>query len=135
MGRVDRLRGSADVARIRALGQSWSHPLLVLYTAPNNLDVLRLGVSASRRIGKAVVRNRVRRRVREAARRILCEGATTESALADGSGRSVSRGKDFLFIARAPSGTAGWDALQRAVEDLLQRARLNSADGLVPKGA
>lgn len=41
---------------------------LVLHAAPNGLDHPRLGLSVSRRVGGAVVRNRVRRRIREAYR-------------------------------------------------------------------
>lgn len=41
----------------------------VVYTAPNGLDLSRLGVVVSSRAGGAVARNRVRRRLREWARR------------------------------------------------------------------
>jgi len=38
---------------------------LVLYTRPNRLGENRIGVTVSKKMGKAVVRNRVRRRLRE----------------------------------------------------------------------
>ena len=113
MRRAYRLRKSADIQRVRALKRSLAHPLLVLYTAPNELGHPRLAVSVGRRaakeFGKAVVRNRVRRRVGEAARRRL--GAS-------------GAGVDLLFIARGPSATADWPALAGAVDELLRRARL-----------
>jgi ribonuclease P protein component len=40
-----------------------------LYARPNELDVSRLGVTTTRRLGNAVVRNRARRLVREAYRK------------------------------------------------------------------
>lgn len=108
MRRAHRLRRSADIQRVRAQKRSWAHPLLVLYVAPNDQGHARVGVSVSRRIGKAVVRNRVRRRVREAVRpRLPALGSY-----------------DLLFVARGPSATAGWAALNAAVEELLRRARL-----------
>lgn len=39
--------------------------LLVLYARPNRTGGNRVGVTVSKKIGKAVVRNRVRRRLRE----------------------------------------------------------------------
>lgn len=38
---------------------------LVLYARPNRLGMNRVGITASKKLGKAVVRNRVRRRLRE----------------------------------------------------------------------
>ena len=39
--------------------------LLVLYARPNRLGINRIGITAGKKLGKAVVRNRVRRRLRE----------------------------------------------------------------------
>jgi ribonuclease P protein component len=132
MRAVHRLRASADFERVRALKRFWSHSLLVLYTAPNEIGQVRLGVSVSRRIGKAVVRNRIRRRIREATRRFLRDLPCPEAASADASPR---QGQDLLFIARARSGAASWDTLQTAVYDLLLRAQQGSGRLLVSKGA
>lgn len=38
---------------------------LVLYCRPNHTDVNRVGITVSKKLGKAVQRNRVRRRLRE----------------------------------------------------------------------
>lgn len=50
-----RLYGSAGQA----------NSLLVLYARPNKTDRNRIGLTVSKKLGKAVVRNRVRRRLRE----------------------------------------------------------------------
>src|SRR5829696_2395957 len=111
MRRAQRLRRPADFQRVRAMRRSWGHPLLVLYAAPNDGQVTRLGISVGRRVGKAVVRNQVKRRVREAVRHRYPD---------------VLPGHDLVFIARAPAATADWPALRDAADDLLRRAKLIS---------
>jgi len=109
MQRRHRLRKSAEFQRVRALKQSWAHPLLVLYVAPNSLDVSRVGISVGKRIGKAVVRNRVKRLIREAVRSYLPR---------------LARGYDLVIIARPPVAEASYKQVSQAVERLLGRARL-----------
>jgi len=70
MERRIRLRRAADFERLRREGRSWSHPLLVLVACRNGLGLTRVGVTASRKVGKAVRRNRAKRLLREAARRL-----------------------------------------------------------------
>jgi len=70
---ADRLHRSAEFLRLQRNGVRFQSPHFVLYAG--NLDHeperSRLGVTVSRRIGNAVVRNRVRRRVREIFRKEL----------------------------------------------------------------
>lgn len=80
-----RLRRSADLSRVRQQGRSRRHPLAVLIAHPNGLDVSRFAFVASRRVGKAVQRNRARRLLREAVRHHLTE---------------IKPGWDCLLIAR-----------------------------------
>ena len=109
MQRAYRLRRPAEFQRVRAGKRSWGHPLLVLYLAPNDGQPTRVGISVGKRVGNAVVRNRVKRRVREAVRLRHAE---------------LAPGHDLVFIARAPAAEADWPALRAATEDLLRRARV-----------
>src|SRR4030067_346300 len=68
MERKYRLRFNADFQRVRQKGRSWANHLMVLSALPNDLEHSRFGFAASKRIGKAAVRNRARRRMREAVR-------------------------------------------------------------------
>lgn len=113
-----RLRAGVDFQKVRKEGLSWAHPLMVLCTFPNSLGHNRFGFSVSRRIGSAVVRNRAKRRIREAVR--LCEG--------------VEQGWDMVFIARAPLPDARFDSIRQAVEALLRRADLlrSAGDSVYP---
>jgi len=114
--REQRLRSAADFQRVRDQSpRVWPHRLLVLHVAPNDLDHARVGITVSGRVGKAVVRNRIRRRLREALRARF--GA-------------LSAGFDVLVVARPPSAQASWLELNAAVETVLQRA-----GATVPTGA
>src|SRR4030042_938131 len=53
-----RLRENERFQRVRAEGRSWSHLLLVLCALPNGLEYSRFGLSVSKRVGRAVGRNR-----------------------------------------------------------------------------
>jgi len=65
-----RLKLSRDFARVRAEGRTFRGGLLMLGVLPVEREAaFRVGLVTSRRIGGAVVRNRVRRRLREIVRR------------------------------------------------------------------
>ncbi|MBN1888781.1 MAG: ribonuclease P protein component [Thermoflexales bacterium] len=63
-----RMRHKADFEQLRSRGQSWRHALFVLTACRNDREWVRIGVVASKKIGKAAKRNRARRLLREAAR-------------------------------------------------------------------
>jgi ribonuclease P protein component len=108
MERRHRLTRSADFSRLRKEGRSWTHPLLVLSAARNELGHSRFGFIVSRRIGNAVVRNRVKRRLREAVRHHLAE---------------VPPGWDVVLVARAPIVQARFGEIESALCQMLRRAR------------
>jgi ribonuclease P protein component len=62
------LRQGADFARVYALRCVARSEHLTVFAAPNQTDALRVGLSVSRKNGNAVVRNRLKRLLREAFR-------------------------------------------------------------------
>ncbi len=109
MKRRYRLREHDRLVQVRRQGKAWAHPLCVLVTLPNGLSYSRFGFSVSKRIGKAVIRNKVRRRLREVMRQHLTR---------------IQPGWDVLCIARPPARQAVYTDLETAVLILLQQANL-----------
>lgn len=66
---AERLTKSADFARCYKTGRRRHGPLVTLHYTPNDRGRPRLGITASRKVGKAVLRHRLKRRIREIYRR------------------------------------------------------------------
>lgn len=66
---AERLRTSSEIARVFAEKHTAAGDALVVHLSDNGLAWSRLGVITSKRVGNAVRRNAVRRRIREAFRR------------------------------------------------------------------
>jgi len=109
MERRVRLRRASDIKAIYEEGKTWKHPLLVLMARPNRRPVTRIGVTASKRLGSAVVRNRAKRLLREAARRLY---------------NKFGSGWDVMLIARTRMVDARAEEVERALAALLRRAQL-----------
>lgn len=90
-------------------GRSAATPTLVLYARKNGLGKNRLGLTVGTKVGKANVRNRVRRRIKESYR--LRED-------------TVKRGYDLVIVARAVAAQARFRELDRHLTSLLKRLEL-----------
>jgi ribonuclease P protein component len=96
-----------DFAAIGGSGTTKSHPLFTVRFLRTDLETIRFGLSTGRKLGGAVVRNRVRRRLREALRVMA---------------PSFQPGWDVLIIARPAIVEADHDALVGALHRLLTKA-------------
>ena len=115
MQRRHRLSRSRDFDDVYRRGTSASTRYLVLHWFPREHDAdgdPRLGLAVPRAVGSAVVRNRMKRQLKEAWRRLLAE---------------VPAGHDYVLVARPglaePAQTRGQDWLVAEIAGALERMR------------
>ena len=101
------LSGNKRFSQIHQQGRSVANNLLVVRILPNGLDHSRFGFMVSKRLGNAVARNKVKRRLREVVRQA-----------------QVKPGWDAVFIARRGAEKAMYRQLQQSAENLLRRTQL-----------
>ena len=100
--------------RLYGRGKSAVNPCLALYCRRNNLGYSRLGLTVGVKLGKAVVRNRTRRRIREAYR--LHE----HQFLPD---------YDLVVVARVKAGHSRYREIERSLLSLADRLGLLRKEG------
>lgn len=65
------LTKNKEFSRAYTRGKSFVHPLLVTYVVKTRNNTVRIGITASKKIGNAVTRNRARRVIRAALQQTL----------------------------------------------------------------
>lgn len=107
------LRSKRDFARIEASGRARAERLMVVRFVPNALGFDRYAISTSRRVGGAVTRNRIRRRIREVLRASMQTGP----------------GWDILIIVRPSGAEATFDEIRASLQRLLALMRESARAG------
>lgn len=89
------LKNSLEFGNVYKRGKSYANKYLVMYIVDNDLEINRLGISVSKKVGNSIVRHRITRLIREAYR-------LNQS--------NLIKGKDIVVIARGNSkGKNYWD--------------------------
>ncbi|MBQ2323597.1 MAG: ribonuclease P protein component [Oscillospiraceae bacterium] len=99
MKRATTLKENYEFRRMYAKGKSGVSPCLVVYCRPNHRAHNRLGITVGAKLGHAVVRNRVRRRLREIYRL---------------NQPRMKQGYDVVLVGRVRAVSASYQELERA---------------------
>jgi ribonuclease P protein component len=108
LGRSKRIRKRSEFLAVQQQGCRLVGRMLVLYTMVHSETkpwvCPRLGITVSKKVGTAVVRNRVKRWIRESFRKMPCAN---------------SRGLDYVVIAKPFAAKAGYLATKEELNRLL----------------
>lgn len=107
-----------DFEAVFKKGMNSASRYLVVYAKPNELSTNRLGLSVSRKVGKAVARNRIKRLLREAMRKSL-----------DG----ISLDFDFVLVAKKSSVEAELDDFIQDIKRFLSRLTREKSSDIIDK--
>ncbi|MDD3776127.1 MAG: ribonuclease P protein component [Crenarchaeota archaeon] len=97
------IKRKSDFNRIYHQGQRTDGRYLKVYIAENDLDMLRAGISTGKYIGNSVVRNRIRRIIKEVLRKT----------------GQKQKGLDLLIIAKKESAFATYEQLKQFLNQVL----------------
>ena len=130
MGLLPRLKRRREFLLVAAQGRKWVAPGLILQANPHSAVVatpgsiesaapaLRVGFTVSRKVGNAVVRNRVRRRLKAAAELVMPNLARQDC--------------DYVVIGRRQSLKRPFPALVQDLEQAIRKVRAERADNRQP---
>ena len=110
--RKHRLTKRSEFAAVARHSRVWWSRFLVVRARRYDREDARFGLSVSKRVGNAIVRNRVRRRLREILRHT-----------------DVTPGWDIVISARQEAATAAFAELRRGLHGVLKRAKLLAKPG------
>lgn len=80
------LKSNANFQNVYKNGHSYANKYLVMYVIENRTDILRVGISVSKKVGNSIVRHRLTRLIRESVRL---------------NSEQIEKGYDLVIIARA----------------------------------
>ncbi len=106
MNSEERVRKNSHFRYIYNRGKSLSNASLVMYSIKNNKPVNRIGISVSKKIGKSVVRNRVKRLIKESYRN---------------NKDRFKKGYDIVYIARIGTSKLKYNDIEKSIFNLAKR--------------
>ena len=101
----DMIRKKEDFKKIYTRGKSFANKKLVIYYMKNNTEDLKIGISISRKVGKAVVRNHLRRLIKENIRLM----------------KDLKSGYNVIFLARIGSDDLDYYSMRNSIRHILKK--------------
>lgn len=106
MGKLPVIKRNNDFRRVYSKGKYASSESLVLYYIKNKTGMVRIGITTSKKVGKSVVRNRMRRLVRENIRLIYDQ---------------LVPGMDLVIVVRKADPSADFHSIGKELRYLLKK--------------
>jgi len=106
LNRTQTLKKNQEFRRVYQMGKSTANRNLVLHYLKTRTNETRVGITVSKKVGKSVVRNLVKRRLKESLRQLEDK---------------LPQGYDLVWIARVGCGEADYHTLKSAVAHLLRK--------------
>ena len=103
------LKKDSDFRHVYKNGKSFSNKYLVAYIYKNNLNLNRVGFSVSKKVGKAVLRNKIRRLLKENFRLI---------------DNNLNQGHDIIFIARIACKECDFSIIKKSMINLVKKCSI-----------
>lgn len=113
MSTLHKLRKNYEYRKVYSEGRYYADRYLVIYIMKNHSHLNKVGFSVSKKVGKSVVRNRIKRLMKECYRSL--------------NGR-IKTGYDIVFTARAGSAEATYKNIESNMGAVIKRARLYKED-------
>lgn len=108
-----RLKKNKDFRTAYKKGKTFFSPSIVMYAFNSNSSNLRIGFTVSKKVGKAVVRNRVKRKMREICRLNL---------------HKLKDGYDIIFVAKPSIITKSYQEISKDINRLLKISKVNKVE-------
>lgn len=114
--REERLRRRAEFQCVYRDGEKRVGEAFLCYVMPGSGQGWKMGLAVSRKVGGAVVRNRVKRRIRE-----IYRTYRTEIAFDEDGGPRREKGASVVIVARPASASLDYPESERALRALFRR--------------
>lgn len=109
MNKIYRLRSNMEFKKVYSGGKNYWNRNLILYVKKNNIGNTRVGYSITKKIGNSVIRNKVRRRMKEIYR-LKFDG--------------IKSGYDLIFIPKKNVVDISYKELESAMLHILKLSSL-----------
>lgn len=109
MKKALRLTKNLEFINIYKSGRRVSSPFFVMYIKKNDLSYSRLGVSVSKKVGKSVVRNKIKRQIKEIVRQNY---------------DFINSGWDIVFSVKPAAVQLSYAQMEKEIVNLLKRGRI-----------
>ncbi len=103
MNKKNRLRKNMEFKKVYKSGKNYWNRNLILYVKKNGLEETRIGISITKKVGNAVTRNKLKRRIRELNRENL---------------NDIKKGYDLIIIPKKNAVDLSFKELESAIRHI-----------------